>query len=81
MGSAVNITCEVPGITTNAVSWNSKVYTAWDESSVLMFQSVNSKLSGTMFTCSVNSSLLHNQLGSKDIIVTVQSMFKTINIK
>ena len=75
MGSAVNITCEVPGIATNAVSWEKNDYIAQNESSVLMFQSVNSSLNGTMFTCSVNSSLLHNQLGSKDIIVTVQSMF------
>ena len=78
VGSAVDIRCEVPGIATDAVSWNNDVYTAQDESSVLMFQSVTSSLNGTMFTCSVNSSLLHNQLGSKDIIVTVQCMFYNI---
>ena len=70
----MNITCEVPGIAPDAISWDG-VYSVQDNSSVLMLDSVNSTLNGTKFTCSVNSSLIHSQLGSKEIMVTVKSMF------
>ena len=74
VGSTTNITCSVPGIPPEAVQWSNT--DAWSRAStvspgVLMLRSVDSTLSGTEFTCSVNSTKLYRP-GERKITVTMK---------
>ena len=71
VGSTTSITCTVPGILPEAVQWSDSRASPDSPPSVLMLSSVDSTLSGTEFTCSVNSPKLYRP-GERNITVTVK---------
>ena len=74
LGSSTSITCGVPNynLTNSSIRWLSQdEQMVFNNSSVLVLETVNYTIDGTTFKCSVNSSQLYSP-GGRSITVTVQ---------
>ena len=84
VGTTYNIICSVPGLDdSRAIMWTgSAAAVPVSTTNTLTLQSVNNTLSGTEFTCSVNSMKLHaNSPTMKTITVTVLGMSHQSTLK
>ena len=74
VGNTYTINCTVPGLEDSEaiVLWTTSTDTssAQVSANTLTLQSVDSTLTGTVFTCSVNSSKLYST-GQKNVTITV----------
>ena len=71
IGSTPRILCSAPNLMDNAIKWLSHDGSVLNSSGVLILQSVNYTINGTMITCSVNSPQLINTI-NETITLTVQ---------
>ena len=71
IGSTVEIQCKAPMLANSTIKWLFQNGSVVSSSSVLSIEPVNYSINGSVFTCSVNSSLLHSP-GRKNITVTIQ---------
>ena len=71
IGKTMQLSCGVPNLMDSSIKWLSHDGSVLNSSGVLILQSVNYTINGTMITCSVNSSQLINTI-NETITLTVQ---------
>ena len=71
VGSGAVLKCSAPNLMDSAIKWLSHDGSVLNSSGVLILQSVNYTINGTMITCSVNSPQLINTI-NETITLTVQ---------
>ena len=71
IGKTIQLSCSVPNLMDSAIKWLSHDGSVLNSSGVLILQSVNYTINGTMITCSVNSPQLINTI-NETITLTVQ---------
>ena len=71
IGSSLQLVCRTPNLTNSSIKWLSDDGSVLNSSGVLILQSVNYTINGTMITCSVNSTQLTNTI-NETITLTVQ---------
>ena len=72
VGNTTVISCSVPLLANSIITWLAQDGSVVNNSGVLILQSVDYSINGSVFTCSVNSPQLYTP-GKENIIVTVQS--------
>ena len=71
VGNTAVITCSVPLLNNSIITWLAQNGSEVNNTGVLILQSVDYSINGSVFTCSVNSSMLHTP-EERNITVTVQ---------
>ena len=71
IGSTSTTNCSAPNLMDSSIKWLSHDGSVLNRSGVLILQSVNYTINGTMITCSVNSPQLINTI-NETITLTVQ---------